>query len=80
MKSEKEITPILIRVQNHFGVRTRKEMMEKWGIPYSSYKTWVHRDNIPTSRLMELGEREGITLNWLETGTGEKNVAERAAV
>ena len=68
----REIDPIVVRIQNHLGAKTRKEMMEKWGIPYSTYKTWAHRDAIPQKRLAELSERENLNLLWLERGIGEK--------
>lgn len=68
----KNIDAILARIQHHFNAKTRKEMMQKWDIPYASYKAWVNRRSIPKQRLIELAEREGLHLEWILTGEGEK--------
>ena len=68
----KDTLAIFTRIQNHFGARTRKEMMQRWGEKYGTYKSWVNRGHIPQKRLMELAEREGLNIAWLEHGVGEK--------
>ena len=64
----KKIDPILARIQSHFGAKTRKEMMERWKIPYNTLATWVNRDHIPPKRLHELAENENLDLDWLQSG------------
>lgn len=64
----KKLDPIIARIQSHFEAKTRKEMMEKWGISYNTLATWVNRDHIPSKRLTQLAERENIDLDWLKSG------------
>ena len=73
----RKIDPIITRLQVHIGGKTRKEAMKKIGIPENTLKTWVSRDNIPEKRLAEFAEREGLNLDWLINGTGEKFKAQR---
>ena len=68
----KKIDPILARIQHFFDASTRKEMREKWDIPKNTLDTWVNRDSIPKRRLEALAEKEGLHLQWLETGESPK--------
>ena len=68
----KNIDPILVRVQVHLCASTRKEMREIWGISKGTLDTWVNRDKIPVQRLATFAEKEGLNLDWLLGGTGEK--------
>jgi len=65
----KNIDPIITRLMHHFDVKTRKELMEKWGYSKETLKTWVHKDRIPPKRIGELAEREGLTQDWVLNGT-----------
>ena len=73
----KKIDATLTRIQNYFGAKTRKAMMENWGIPENTLKTWVSKDKIPEKRLGELAEREGLNLEWLQTGDSPKYKVEK---
>ena len=68
----KKIDPIITRLQVHLGEKTRKETMKKLGIPENTLKTWVSRDKIPEKRLAIFAEEEGLNLDWLTDGVGDK--------
>jgi len=56
---------ILAKIRQHYGVKTTKEAMAKWGVPRGTYSTWVSNKRIPEKRLKDWCLKEGVSYEWL---------------
>jgi len=70
--SRREIDLIIARLQIHKNAKTRKETAAKMGVALATFKTWIHKGRIPEQRKEEICEKEGLNIEWLNTGTGPK--------
>jgi len=64
--------PIIVRLKNHYHVKTRVLLARKLGVALGTYDNWMARNRIPEAHLLRIAEEENLNWKWLMTGLGEK--------
>ena len=74
----KKITVILERIKTHLMAKNDREMRDMLKIARGTLDTWKKNDEIPESRLIEIGREHQLSIEWLKTGKGEKRQADKS--
>ena len=72
----KESSEILAKIRFFAGVKTDKELSEKFDINYGTLDSWKNRNKIPAKRLLEFSKKLGVSMDILVSGDikGDNNV------
>lgn len=58
------------------GVKDRKALAEFLGIKYETMNTWIKKDKITASGILQITEKIPISKTYLEAGTGDPYLSE----
>lgn len=64
----KESSEILAKIRFFAGVKTDKELSEKFDINYGTLDSWKNRNKIPAKRLLEFSKKLGVSMDILVSG------------
>lgn len=62
---------ILGRLAHYYGVRTDTDLAKCINKPQTTISSWRTRDSVPQKVLIEVAEKEDLSLDWVITGRGQ---------
>lgn len=73
--NKKAVDAVLLRLMSLFNVDSDSELARALNVNRQTLASWRKRDSVPYSICINIAEERGISLDWLLTGKGEKEIA-----
>lgn len=67
-----DVTAVLDRLKEHFGVTKDAELARELGTSPQTLSSWRQRNSIPYAMCVDLSMEQGVSLDWLLYGEGNR--------